>query len=560
MMEHDDMPIPGVIDGTSDHHHHHHHDPHSHHSQHTQHHPGHDHHQNGHPLDNGSVVQNTQQHGEFDDVDLHSHHHHDHQAPSLPPHMHHHHHHDDTGATSHEMSAPPEPPTEEDAHTHAHHAHTHGHHTPLTAPQELEPKAKRSHLWTLSGDKQWPKVVAGGIGGVPGRMVIDKIVAAYNDSKGRLHLVDNGMSNSRKAWRCCSVPRQRKHRTENACQYCHVARKLRVRDIEELRKGGKYNLAWDAELDPVVDLGDIWILSRPVEHTCMEKPARKQGRRHSAYTSKVVAATLLSSPQVTHAVKGNAEATHAFQQDLQHLGLDLEGQPLASAVSLTAACVARARKHVIRKYKDLHGEDDDGPLAKQQRTNKKIVVIAQSDSAFKELYNIVGENFPFGLEYKKISLPEPAGKIEDVARLYCLQACKEVKGPVLVEVQSLGMTALNHLPGVQATTFTNRIGLQGLVAMLDAFEDKCAYAEAAYGFCVRKGSGVHVFIGTQKGQIVQPRGDLSNDWDAIFQPDGEDMTYAEMGEGRKNLISHRALALAKFVKHIQENYSTIEDA
>lgn len=37
---------------------------------------------------------------------------------------------------------------------------------------------------------------------------------------------------------------------------------------------------------------------------------------------------------------------------------------------------------------------------------------------------------------------------------------------------------------------------------------------------------------------------LPTGWDPVFQPDGYDVTYAEMEKKEKNLISHRGRSLA----------------
>ena len=57
-----------------------------------------------------------------------------------------------------------------------------------------------------------------------------------------------------------------------------------------------------------------------------------------------------------------------------------------------------------------------------------------------------------------------------------------------------------------------------------------------------------VFEGSMGGHIVWPmRGDHGHGYDPIFQPDGFDVTFAEMDRWQKNRISHRADAFAKLV-------------
>lgn len=57
-----------------------------------------------------------------------------------------------------------------------------------------------------------------------------------------------------------------------------------------------------------------------------------------------------------------------------------------------------------------------------------------------------------------------------------------------------------------------------------------------------------VFDGRVRGTLVWPiRGTIGHGYDPMFQPDGYDMTFAEMDPAEKNRISHRADAFAKLV-------------
>jgi XTP/dITP diphosphohydrolase len=54
------------------------------------------------------------------------------------------------------------------------------------------------------------------------------------------------------------------------------------------------------------------------------------------------------------------------------------------------------------------------------------------------------------------------------------------------------------------------------------------------------------FDGTCEGRILdQPRGNAGFGYDPLFLPDGQNGTFAELGEETKNRISHRAAALEK---------------
>lgn len=63
-----------------------------------------------------------------------------------------------------------------------------------------------------------------------------------------------------------------------------------------------------------------------------------------------------------------------------------------------------------------------------------------------------------------------------------------------------------------------------------------------------------IFEGRVNGKIVWPmRGDLGHGYDPVFQPDGYDITFAEMQVAEKNAISHRARAVEKFKEYLIKN-------
>ncbi|CAI8036385.1 Inosine triphosphate pyrophosphatase [Geodia barretti] len=91
--------------------------------------------------------------------------------------------------------------------------------------------------------------------------------------------------------------------------------------------------------------------------------------------------------------------------------------------------------------------------------------------------------------------------------------------------------------------FLKKTGHEGLNNLLAAYSDKTAFAQCTFAFCEGKGQPVKLFKGVTNGTIVPARGPPDFGWDPIFQPEGFQLTYAEMESGVKNTISHRYKAL-----------------
>ena len=61
-----------------------------------------------------------------------------------------------------------------------------------------------------------------------------------------------------------------------------------------------------------------------------------------------------------------------------------------------------------------------------------------------------------------------------------------------------------------------------------------------------------LFEGHIDGHIAwPPRGDKGHGYDPVFVPQGETRSFAEMDEGEKNRISHRALAVRKLLRWLE---------
>ena len=111
-------------------------------------------------------------------------------------------------------------------------------------------------------------------------------------------------------------------------------------------------------------------------------------------------------------------------------------------------------------------------------------------------------------------------------------------------------------PGVRSARFAEEVG-----GYDNAFEDiqnrlngKCSDAKFVCNIAfARKGEETVQFEGACYGfTVFPPRGVNGFGYDSIFVPNSFGRTFAEMDDEEKNAISHRSIAVEKFVAFITE--------
>ena len=126
----------------------------------------------------------------------------------------------------------------------------------------------------------------------------------------------------------------------------------------------------------------------------------------------------------------------------------------------------------------------------------------------------------------------------------------------LSDDSGLEVDALNGEPGVFSARFAgpqknDQDNMALLLQKLRGFENKAARFVTVLTF--HSEGKFYQFEGEIKGTIIdQPRGKFGFGYDPIFVPNGYEKTFAEMSMEEKNAIAHRAMALEKFVKFIDE--------
>jgi XTP/dITP diphosphohydrolase len=118
----------------------------------------------------------------------------------------------------------------------------------------------------------------------------------------------------------------------------------------------------------------------------------------------------------------------------------------------------------------------------------------------------------------------------------------------------LEIEALNGEPGVYSARYAGEHGnhaanMAKVLANLTGITNRKARFRTVISL-IWNGEE-HFFEGSIKGTIrQQTAGTEGFGYDPIFQPDGYDITFAEMTMAEKNAISHRAIAVEQLVKFL----------
>ncbi|KAF7373488.1 Inosine triphosphate pyrophosphatase [Mycena sanguinolenta] len=175
-----------------------------------------------------------------------------------------------------------------------------------------------------------------------------------------------------------------------------------------------------------------------------------------------------------------------------------------------------------------------------------LIFVTGNANKLKEVKAILssGGN-PIEIESRALDIPEIQGTTQEVAIAKCRRAAELLGCPCITEDTALCFEALKGLPGPYIKYFLAELGHEGLNALLAGFPTKAAWALCTFAYSAGPGADPILFEGRTDGSIVPARGPGIFGWDAVFEPTGTGLTYAEMPSDQKNKLSHRYKALEK---------------
>ncbi|HCU59345.1 MAG TPA: non-canonical purine NTP pyrophosphatase, RdgB/HAM1 family [Alphaproteobacteria bacterium] len=192
---------------------------------------------------------------------------------------------------------------------------------------------------------------------------------------------------------------------------------------------------------------------------------------------------------------------------------------------------------------------------------KEIIFASHNKGKIAEIRQILAPLSIKVISADEINLPdveETGTTFEENAALKALTIAKLKKVPCLADDSGLCVDVLGGRPGVYSARYApNRDFAKAMQMLLSEMaETKSANRDAHFSCVIVLGypnGKYEKFEGRVDGQIIfEPRGKSGFGFDPIFEPNGYDKTFAELGSEVKNKISHRAKALEKFVAFLKE--------
>ena len=189
---------------------------------------------------------------------------------------------------------------------------------------------------------------------------------------------------------------------------------------------------------------------------------------------------------------------------------------------------------------------------------KKLVFATNNAHKLEEIRAILGSKIEI-LSLADIGceadIPETADTLEGNALIRARYVYDNYKFDCFADDTGLEVDALNGLPGVHTARYAypdRHDPEANMVKLLDALReknDRNARFRTVIAL-IEKGEE-HLFEGVVEGVIARGKsGTEGFGYDPVFIPQGQQKTFAELGEDTKNSMSHRARAAQKLAEYL----------
>ena len=192
---------------------------------------------------------------------------------------------------------------------------------------------------------------------------------------------------------------------------------------------------------------------------------------------------------------------------------------------------------------------------------KRLVFATNNAHKLEEIRAILGNSIEI-LSLADIhchaDIPETADTLEGNARQKSRYVYEHYGLDCFADDTGLEVESLGGAPGAYSARYADGQGhdsqanMNKLLKEMEEKNDRKAQFRTIISL-IEKGEE-RQFEGIVKGQITrEKRGESGFGYDPIFQPDGYETTFAELGSDIKNRISHRARAVAALCDYLRKN-------
>ncbi|MFO8018686.1 MAG: XTP/dITP diphosphatase [Promethearchaeia archaeon] len=194
---------------------------------------------------------------------------------------------------------------------------------------------------------------------------------------------------------------------------------------------------------------------------------------------------------------------------------------------------------------------------KPENFRKSLYFVTGNPHKFKEVKEIISEEIDdYRLKHGKLPTVEiQSNSLEEVAK-YKLKSVKDgFSNSCFVEDAGFFIeTPLKGFPGVYSSYVHKTIGNEGILKLIDNFENSVAHFSAVIALYFKPTEEIMVFTGKTKGKVSnEQRGQQGFGYDPIFIPKKyPDKTFGELTVDEKNTISHRSRALQKLISFLKK--------
>lgn len=161
--------------------------------------------------------------------------------------------------------------------------------------------------------------------------------------------------------------------------------------------------------------------------------------------------------------------------------------------------------------------------------NKSLTInfITSNKNKVKEFKQILEPEIK--VAHIEMSYPElRSDNPEEIAKRSAQMLANKLKKTIVVEDSGLFIKALNDFPGTCSAYIHKRIGLQGIIKLMEGIKDReCTY-KSAVAYCEPRKKPIS-FLGEERGCVARSaKGHFGFGHDPIFIPEGKNKTYGEM--------------------------------